>query len=110
MTTKHSAKFMVNGDLVELEVHEHWTLLRVLREELDLTGAKPGCGEGECGACTVLVDGMAVNSCIYPVMEVVGREISRSKGFLAARATRCTRSSRHSWKRPGSNAGFARQG
>ncbi len=81
MTTKHSAKFMVNGDLVELEVHEHWTLLRVLREELDLTGAKPGCGEGECGACTVLVDGMAVNSCIYPVMEVVGREVLTIEGL-----------------------------
>jgi aerobic carbon-monoxide dehydrogenase small subunit len=74
--------FSVNGDSVEVEVRPHWNLLRVLREELDLTGAKQGCGEGECGACTVLVDGAPVNSCLYPIMEVEGKEVLTIEGLV----------------------------
>lgn len=79
---KRTIKFIVNGDSVEVEVHPHWTLLRVLRDELDLTGAKQGCGEGECGACTVIVNGLAVNSCIYPAIEAEGKEVHTIEGLM----------------------------
>ena len=79
---KRTMSFTVNGDVVEVEVHPHWNLLRVLREELQLTGAKPGCGEGECGACTVLVEGTPINSCIYPVLEAEGKEVLTIEGLL----------------------------
>lgn len=79
---KRTIQFTVNGDSVEVEVHPHWTLLRVLRDELDLTGAKQGCGEGECGACTVIVNGLAVNSCIYPVIEAEGKEVLTIEGLM----------------------------
>jgi carbon-monoxide dehydrogenase small subunit len=72
---KRTMRFTVNGHPVEVDVYPHWNLLRVLREELELTGAKQGCGEGECGACTVLVNGSPVNSCIYPILEAEGKEV-----------------------------------
>ena len=77
---KRSVQFTVNGDLVEVEVEPHWTLLRVLREELDLTGAKQGCGEGECGACTVIIDGKTVNSCLVLAAQVNGSVITTIEG------------------------------
>jgi len=80
---KQTIGFRVNGDPVTVEVHPHWTLLRVLREELELTGVKQGCGEGECGACTVLVDGNPINSCIYPILEVEGKEVLTIEGLSA---------------------------
>jgi aerobic carbon-monoxide dehydrogenase small subunit len=79
---KKTIRFTVNGDVVEVEVKPHWMLLKVLRDELELTGAKMGCGEGECGACTVLVDGKPINSCIYPVVEAENREILTIEGLL----------------------------
>ena len=66
----------VNGHRRELEVDHRWTLLRTLREELDLTGAKRGCDRGECGACTVLLDGKPVYSCQVLVLQVGRRSIS----------------------------------
>ncbi len=72
----------VNGTLTELKVEPGDRLLDVLRGPLGLTGTKEGCGNGECGACTVLVDGEAVNSCLYPVMEAEGREITTIEGLL----------------------------
>ncbi len=57
-------KLILNGKPVEVDVPPHWTLLRVLREKLGLTGTKEGCGIGECGACTVLMDGKPVNACL----------------------------------------------
>jgi carbon-monoxide dehydrogenase small subunit len=78
---KRTIEFTVNGNRVEVEVQPHWDLLRVLRDELELTGAKPGCGEGECGACTVLVDGAPVNSCIYPALEAEGKDILTIEGL-----------------------------
>jgi carbon-monoxide dehydrogenase small subunit len=79
---KRTISFTVNGDSVQVDVYSHWTLLRVLRDELELTGAKQGCGEGECGACTVLVNGDSVNSCIYPILEAEGKEILTIEGLL----------------------------
>ena len=66
----------VNGQRRELEVEHRWTLLWVLREELDLTGAKRGCDRGECGACTVLLDGKPVYSCQVLVLQVGRRPIT----------------------------------
>lgn len=73
--------FVLNGERTVIDVEPHWTLLFLLREHLDLTGAKEGCGKGECGACTVLVDGKTVNSCIFPVMEVDGKEVLTIEGL-----------------------------
>jgi carbon-monoxide dehydrogenase small subunit len=65
----------VNGHIYEREVAEHWTLLRFLREDLELTGTKDGCSAGECGACTVMLNGEAVNSCMVLAAEVDGATI-----------------------------------
>jgi len=73
-------RFTVNGEEVAVRAAADWTLLRVLRDELDLKGAKEGCGAGECGACTVIVDGAAVDSCLYPALEVEGREVTTIEG------------------------------
>src|SRR6185503_8764157 len=73
--TKSEVSFKVNGTPRRLEVFPMARLLDVLREQLRLTGTKEGCGEGECGACTVIVDGRIVNSCLVPVAQVQGSEI-----------------------------------
>jgi carbon-monoxide dehydrogenase small subunit len=74
-------QFKVNDDLISLEVEPHWTLLRVIRDELGLTGTKEGCGEGDCGACTVLVDDRAVNSCLILAVDVDGKAITTIEGL-----------------------------
>jgi aerobic-type carbon monoxide dehydrogenase small subunit (CoxS/CutS family) len=71
----------VNGADHPISLDRERTLLRVLREELGLTGTKYGCGEGECGACKVLVDGIAVRSCITPVGEAVGHSVTTVEGL-----------------------------
>ena len=71
----------INGTKRRVEVDAERSLLSVLRDELDLTGAKYGCGEGQCGACTVLVDGRAVRSCLPPVRSVVGKQITTIEGL-----------------------------
>jgi aerobic-type carbon monoxide dehydrogenase small subunit (CoxS/CutS family) len=73
--------FKVNDDPVSLDVKPHWTLLKMIREKLGLTGAKEGCGEGECGSCTVLVDGKAVNSCLVLAVDVNGKEVTTIEGI-----------------------------
>ena len=78
---KVSISFTLNGDEVSAEVPITWTLLKTLRETFELTGAKEGCGVGECGACTVIVDGQTVNACIYPVPEIDGRHVSTIEGL-----------------------------
>jgi carbon-monoxide dehydrogenase small subunit len=74
-------RFVVNGVPVESAAPPMARLLDVLREELRLTGTKEGCGEGECGACTVLVDGAPVNSCLVPVIQVEGVQIRTVEGL-----------------------------
>ena len=78
---KVSISFTLNGDEVSIEVPITWTLLQSLREVFELTGAKEGCGVGECGACTVIVDGQTVNACIYPVAEIDGRQVTTIEGL-----------------------------
>jgi aerobic-type carbon monoxide dehydrogenase small subunit (CoxS/CutS family) len=72
---------MVNGVRSRVETDPERPLLWVLRNELDLTGAKYGCGEGQCGACTVLIDGVAHRSCLTPVGSVTGNEITTIEGL-----------------------------
>jgi len=74
--------FTLNGESISVEVEDHWTLLRLLREKLSLTGTKEGCGRGECGACTVIVDGKAVNSCLMLAAEVDGCEVITIEGEM----------------------------
>jgi carbon-monoxide dehydrogenase small subunit len=73
--------FVLNGDQVEVWVASHEMLLDVLRNRFGLTGAKEGCGMGECGACTVIVDGLSIDSCLFPVMEVEGRRVETIEGL-----------------------------
>jgi len=74
-------RFTLNGNAVESAVHPMTRLLDVLREEQGLTGTKEGCGEGECGACTVLVDGASVCSCLVPVAQVEGAKVLTIEGL-----------------------------
>lgn len=73
-------KLTVNGELYERDVAENRTLLRFLREDLGLTGTKEGCGAGECGACTVFLDGKTVNSCMVLAVEADGSVIDTIEG------------------------------
>jgi len=79
-------KFTLNGAAVDIAAHPMKRLLDVLREECGLTGTKEGCGEGECGACTVLVDGEAVNACLVPFGQVRGRAVKTIEGLRGRHA------------------------
>ena len=79
---KKEITFTVNNEKTTIEADPTWTLLYVLREVLEMTGTKEGCGYGECGACTVIIDGQAVNSCLYPIMEAEGRNIVTIEGLM----------------------------
>jgi carbon-monoxide dehydrogenase small subunit len=76
-------RFLVNGAPVELEAPGMRRLLDVLREDLGLTGTKEGCGEGECGACSVILDGEVVDSCLVPASQVDGRMVRTVEGLAA---------------------------
>ncbi|KIX12376.1 (2Fe-2S)-binding protein [Dethiosulfatarculus sandiegensis] len=76
--------FILNGEKVSAQVKPCYTLLELLREEFGLKGAKLGCGVGECGACTVLMDNKAVNACLLPALEVEGCEITTIEGLAKA--------------------------
>jgi len=78
---KKEITFNLNNEETTVEVDPKWTLLYLLREVLNLTGTKEGCGYGECGACTVIIDGKAVNSCIFPVLEAEGKNIITIEGL-----------------------------
>ncbi len=72
---------LINGQTVRVDPELNDTLLSVLREQLDLTGSKYGCGEGQCGACTVLIDGKAHRSCITPVSSVANKSVTTIEGL-----------------------------
>jgi len=78
-------KFVVNGKPTQVSVPPMKRLLDVLREECRLTGTKEGCGEGECGACTVLLDGQSVNSCLVPAFQAEGRKLITVEGLAKGR-------------------------
>jgi carbon-monoxide dehydrogenase small subunit len=74
-------RFTLNGQPRRLDTHPLKRLLDVLREDCGLTGTKEGCGEGECGACTVLIDGAPVNSCLVPMAQAAGARITTIEGL-----------------------------
>jgi len=74
-------EFELNGAARQVDVHGMTRLLDVVREDLGATGAKEGCGEGECGACTVLINGRAVCACLVPVVQVAGAQITTVEGL-----------------------------
>ncbi len=78
---KHTITLIINGQSEELVVPSNMTLLHTLRDQLGLTGTKNGCEAGECGACTVLIDGEPVNSCLVLSVELDGREITTIEGL-----------------------------
>jgi len=79
--TKRLLTMTVNGETAEVAIEPSTMLLDVLRGELGLTGAKEACGQGDCGACTVLLDGKAVNSCITPAMKAMNKEVLTIEGL-----------------------------
>jgi carbon-monoxide dehydrogenase small subunit len=81
MNVTLALSFTLNGKLQEREVPPNMTLLDLLRDEIGLTGTKRGCDVGECGACTVLLDGRAVNSCLVLAPQVAGREVVTVEGL-----------------------------
>jgi carbon-monoxide dehydrogenase small subunit len=81
--SKPCISFMVNGDPKTVHAYPMERLLDVLRQQLQLTGTKEGCGEGECGSCSVLMDGMLVNSCLIPVLQAQGSSIVTIEGIAA---------------------------
>lgn len=78
---KQRITLTVNGDVYEMEVAPRRTLLDVIRDDIGLTGTKKGCDTGDCGACTVLLDGKAVNSCLVLAVDADGREITTIEGL-----------------------------
>jgi aerobic-type carbon monoxide dehydrogenase small subunit (CoxS/CutS family) len=78
-------RFTLNGRPVDVRAHPGKRLLDVLREECGLTGVKEGCGEGECGACTVLIGGDAVNSCLVPFVQARGARVTTIEGLRGRR-------------------------
>jgi len=81
MPEKTLLRMSVNRKAVEVLVDPAWTLLRVLREELKLTGTKKGCGQGDCGVCTVIMNGRAVNACLVLALQAEGKEIETVEGL-----------------------------
>jgi aerobic-type carbon monoxide dehydrogenase small subunit (CoxS/CutS family) len=78
-----SISLSINGQKHEIDADPDTTLLEVLRDDLGLTGTKYGCGESQCGACTVLIDGAAQHSCIIPISEVAGQSIATIESLAA---------------------------
>lgn len=83
MAKNYELRMTLNGEEVQVTVEPSATLAHVLREQLGLTGTKIGCEEGECGACTVLLDGRPINSCICPALKAAGRQVLTVEGLSA---------------------------
>ena len=83
MAEPMAIRFEVNGEAMTVDAYPLARLLDILREDLRLTGVKEGCGEGECGACSVLLNGKLVNSCLVPVLQVEGAEITTIEGLAS---------------------------
>ncbi len=81
LNMKKELSFTLNGSPIHVTADSRQSLLDLLRGPLHMTGTKEGCGEGECGACTVLVDGLAINSCLYPAFEAAGKNITTIEGL-----------------------------
>lgn len=79
---KQTISFIINGKQEKIEVETDRSLLKFIREDLYLTGTKEGCAEGECGACTIIVDGKAVNSCLMLAPEIDGKDVLTVEGLL----------------------------
>jgi len=79
--TLQTLTMKLNGEEVTVQVRPSALLVEVLRDQLELTGTKVACGEGECGACTVLLDGVPVNSCLVPALKAQGREVMTVEGL-----------------------------
>lgn len=77
----HTIEFSINGEALTLLVEDNQTALRVIREQAGFTGTKPGCEAGECGACTILVNGKPVNACLMLAPELDGKEITTVEGL-----------------------------
>lgn len=86
MKQRPALEMTVNGEPISLAVEANRTLLEVLRDDLELTGAKEGCGEGVCGSCTVLMDGKPVRSCLTLALEAAGSEIVTVEGLSEGEA------------------------
>ena len=86
MLSNRTIQFQLNGQCVSHTIPSDATLLYVIREVCGLTGTKEGCGTGDCGACTVLVDGKAINSCIYPAVQVEGHSVMTVEGLTQSGA------------------------
>ena len=84
MSVKSDIKCTINDQPRTLHAYPMERLLDVLREQLRLTGTKEGCGEGECGACSVMIDGQIVNSCLVPVAQIAGASIQTIEGIASA--------------------------
>ena len=80
--TNHRITLMINGEYGQVDVSSNMTLLQMLRDKLALTGTKNGCNAGECGACTVLLDGEPVNSCMVLAVECDGKQILTVEGLV----------------------------
>ena len=81
MASHHSVSLILNGKRTQITAHSMKRLLDALREDCGLTGTKEGCGEGECGACTVLIDGRPVNSCLVPLAHARGARVTTIEGL-----------------------------
>ncbi len=88
--TRQALDLTINGETHQLMVEPHWSLLQVLRRELGMTGTKENCLEAECGVCTVLLDGKAVNTCILLAEQARGRSIVTIEGWaIPSTCIRC---------------------
>ena len=105
---KQALTFVLNGEPVACDVDVRDLLIEVLRDRLGLNGTKEGCGKGECGACTVLVDGKPVNSCLFPALEAEGTRVTTIEGL--ARGTELSTVQQAFVEKGGIQCGFCSPG